>query len=45
MDIMGKVDLLDSAAIVGFVESCLDETTGGFSAAPSHDPHLLYTLR
>jgi len=27
-----------------FCISCFDETTGGFSAAPGHNSHILYTL-
>lgn len=30
--------------IVEFILSCYDSCTGGFGAAPKHDPHLLSTL-
>lgn len=43
MDLMHSLHLLDRSDILAFVESCL-VSTGGFSAAPSHDAHLLYTL-
>ncbi len=27
-----------------YVRSCFDPSTGGYSPAPRHDPHILYTL-
>ena len=30
--------------ILAYVKSCFDPDSGGFSPAPRHDPHILYTL-
>jgi len=37
-------DSMDRDAILDWVFSCFDESSGGFSGNTSHDPHLLYTL-
>eukprot|EP00835_Amoeboradix_gromovi_P003150 NODE_198_length_15297_cov_0.486182.p6 type:complete len:315 gc:universal NODE_198_length_15297_cov_0.486182:3113-4057(+) len=38
-----REDVLDSAKITNFVLNC-HHSSGGFSGAIGHDPHLLYTL-
>eukprot|EP00042_Codosiga_hollandica_P047962 m.528969 g.528969 ORF g.528969 m.528969 type:complete len:366 (+) comp57563_c0_seq21:944-2041(+) len=43
MDMMQSLHLLQRDAILALVEQCL-HPSGGFSAAPQHDAHLLYTL-
>jgi hypothetical protein len=43
LDLLGHVGELDQPAILQYVDSCMGEH-GGFSAAPKHDAHLLYTL-
>jgi len=44
LDIAGRIDLLDKEGILDFCIKSWHDTLGGFSAAPGHDPHLLYTL-
>lgn len=41
--LMGRLDALDSSAIVDWVMSC-QHPCGGFGGSERHDPHLLYTL-
>jgi len=43
MHVMHAADKMDRTGILAFVEECRHDS-GGFSAAPGHDPHLLYTL-
>ena len=43
MQLMHAADRMDGAGILAFVEECRCDS-GGFSAAPGHDAHLLYTL-
>lgn len=43
MHIMQAADRMDREGILQFVQDCQHDN-GGFSAAPGHDPHLLYTL-
>ena len=44
MDLMKSRDLLDRDEIMSYVHSCYDASTGGFTPAPRHDPHILNTL-
>ena len=44
LSIVGRRDALDREGILTFVRSCWCEKTGGYSGAPGHDAHLLYTL-
>ncbi|CCU98918.1 unnamed protein product [Malassezia sympodialis ATCC 42132] len=44
LEIMHAGDALDRDALIEFVLSCYDETTGGFGSYPSHDAHMLSTL-
>ena len=44
LDIAGKIDLLDKKEITEFCNKSWHDKIGGFSAAPGHDPHILYTL-
>jgi len=30
--------------IIDYIQKCYDQNSGGYSPAPNHDPHLLYTL-
>lgn len=43
LDLMKSIDLYDKKYIVNFVKSCFN-SDGGFSPAPNHDSHILYTL-
>jgi len=43
MHLMGEPGRMDKDGVLSFTQSC-QHTCGGFSAAPNHDPHLLYTL-
>lgn len=44
LEIMHAGDALDRDALIEFVLSCYDETTGGFGSYPRHDAHMLSTL-
>lgn len=44
MSLMKELDRMRKEEILEFVLSCQDPFSGGFSASPDHDPHLLYTL-
>lgn len=41
---LGAPDALPREEVIDFVLSCFDKPSGGFSAHPNHDPHILYTL-
>jgi len=43
MDLMGQLPRMSKEDVLVFVHSC-QHASGGFSPAPHHDPHLLYTL-
>ena len=43
MDLMGQLPRMSKEDVLAFVRSC-QHPSGGFSPAPHHDPHLLYTL-
>ena len=43
MDLMGQLHRMNKDEVLEFVQSCR-HPSGGFSPAPNHDPHLLYTL-
>lgn len=42
LHLLGRPDGLPREEIIAFVMSCQHES-GGFGAAPRHDPHILYT--
>lgn len=42
LHLLGHPEALPRRDMLDFVFSCLHES-GGFGAAPGHDPHLLYT--
>jgi geranylgeranyl transferase type-2 subunit beta len=44
LDLMDKLDSVPKEEVIAFIQDCFDETTGGFSPAKNHDPHILYTL-
>lgn len=44
LSLMGQEESVPQEDVVAFVQDCFDETTGGFSPAKDHDPHMLYTL-
>ena len=43
MDLMGQLERLSKEQVLAFVKDC-QKPSGGFSPAPDHDAHLLYTL-
>lgn len=43
LHLLGSPDGLPRDETISFVLSCQHET-GGFGAAPGHDPHMLYTV-
>ena len=43
MDLMGQLHRMNKTEVLDYVRSCY-HSSGGFSPAPCHDPHLLYTL-
>ncbi|OQR77424.1 geranylgeranyl transferase type-2 subunit beta-like [Tropilaelaps mercedesae] len=43
VDLMGALSEFDKDDLIFFVKSC-QHPCGGFSPAPRHDPHILYTL-
>ncbi|KAF2092785.1 type II protein geranylgeranyltransferase beta subunit [Rhizodiscina lignyota] len=42
LHLLGHPDALPRSEVIDFVMSCMHDN-GGFSAAPGHDPHMLYT--
>lgn len=44
LSLMDKLDSVPPSDVIAFIQDCFDETTGGFSPAKDHDPHVLYTL-
>ncbi|XP_065829298.1 geranylgeranyl transferase type-2 subunit beta-like isoform X2 [Oscarella lobularis] len=44
LSLLHELDRMNRDDVIAFVRSCYDDKTGSFSAAPNHDPHLLYTL-
>ena len=42
--VLSAKDTFDKKEVVEFVEKCWDSKTGGFSAFPGHDAHILTTL-
>jgi geranylgeranyl transferase type-2 subunit beta len=43
LHVLGHPDALPRDGLIDFVLSCWDPISGGFGAAPGHDPHMLYT--
>ncbi|KAJ6694495.1 hypothetical protein OIU85_005201 [Salix viminalis] len=43
LDLLGKLDALDSNEVIQWIMKCQHES-GGFAGNIGHDPHLLYTL-
>lgn len=43
LDLLGKLDTVDSNEVVSWILQCQHES-GGFGGNIGHDPHLLYTL-
>ncbi|KAL9111282.1 MAG: hypothetical protein Q9187_007943 [Circinaria calcarea] len=43
LHLLGRPDALPREETISFVLSCQHQT-GGFGAAPGHDPHMLYTV-
>ena len=43
MDLMGQLERMNKEQVLSFVKEC-QKPSGGFSPAPDHDAHLLYTL-
>ncbi|KAK3421636.1 hypothetical protein EUGRSUZ_G02268 [Eucalyptus grandis] len=43
LDLLGKLDTVDSDEVVSWILQCQHES-GGFGGNIGHDPHLLYTL-
>uniref|UniRef100_A0A146LK17 Geranylgeranyl transferase type-2 subunit beta n=1 Tax=Lygus hesperus TaxID=30085 RepID=A0A146LK17_LYGHE len=39
-----KLHLISKDQFTEFIDQCFDKETGGYSACPGHDPHILYTL-
>uniref|UniRef100_A0A1B6EFJ0 Geranylgeranyl transferase type-2 subunit beta n=1 Tax=Clastoptera arizonana TaxID=38151 RepID=A0A1B6EFJ0_9HEMI len=44
MDVMDQLHSMDKQEVIGFIQQCVNEESGGISASIGHDPHLLYTL-
>ncbi|KXJ96029.1 terpenoid cyclases/protein prenyltransferase alpha-alpha toroid [Microdochium bolleyi] len=44
LHLLGHPDALGREDTIEFLLSCQDEASGGFGAAPGHDPHMLYTV-
>lgn len=44
LDLLHSLKSIDQNYIIDFIQKCYDEKSGGYSPAPNHDPHLLYTL-
>ncbi|KAF0976743.1 hypothetical protein FDP41_004038 [Naegleria fowleri] len=44
MDLLNEIDKMNRDKILQFVRDSYHEEEGGFSGAPNHDPHILYTL-
>ncbi|KAJ6974227.1 geranylgeranyl transferase type-2 subunit beta 1-like isoform X2 [Populus alba x Populus x berolinensis] len=43
LDLLGKLDALDSNEVIEWIMKCQHES-GGFAGNIGHDPHMLYTL-
>src|ERR1700709_537934 len=43
LHILGHPEALPRDELIQFTMSCWDAQSGGFGAAPGHDPHMLYT--
>jgi geranylgeranyl transferase type-2 subunit beta len=43
LHILDQPDALPADELVAFAMSCWHPDSGGFGAAPGHDPHMLYT--
>src|SRR6201986_3621269 len=43
LHILGHPDALPRDGLIEFTMKCWDPESGGFGAAPGHDPHMLYT--
>ena len=43
MDLVGQLERMNKDQVLAFVKEC-QKPSGGFSPAPEHDAHLLYTL-
>ncbi|CAL1359479.1 unnamed protein product [Linum trigynum] len=43
LDLLGKLDVVDSDEIIEWIMKCQHES-GGFAGNAGHDPHVLYTL-
>jgi geranylgeranyl transferase type-2 subunit beta len=43
LHILNKPEALPKDEVITFTMSCWDAESGGFGAAPGHDPHMLYT--
>ncbi|BES95329.1 Geranylgeranyl transferase [Nesidiocoris tenuis] len=39
-----KLDTVQRDQFLDFIDECWDSSSGGYSACPGHDPHILYTL-
>lgn len=44
LEILGRPEVLDRQALIGFVFSCWNEETGGFGSFPGHDAHVHSSL-
>uniref|UniRef100_A0A6V7QXQ1 Geranylgeranyl transferase type-2 subunit beta n=1 Tax=Ananas comosus var. bracteatus TaxID=296719 RepID=A0A6V7QXQ1_ANACO len=44
LDLLRKIEAVDSDEVVSWVMSCQDQDCGGFGGNVGHDAHLLYTL-
>jgi geranylgeranyl transferase type-2 subunit beta len=43
LHLLGHPSALPRDGLIEFTMSCWDAESGGFAAAPGHDPHMLYT--
>lgn len=43
MDLIGQLDRMNKQEVLDYILSCY-HSSGGFSPAVCHDPHLLHTL-
>ena len=43
LHILGHPEALPRDELINFTMTCWDAHSGGFGAAPGHDPHMLYT--
>ncbi|CAN1232330.1 Geranylgeranyl transferase type-2 subunit beta 2 [Linum perenne] len=44
LDLLGKLDVVDSNEILDWIMKCQHDNAGGFAGNIGHDPHILYTL-